>query len=54
MKYHINEEEIRFSFNSDVYDALAKIVEVYEQKGIAITPEDIEQASEWFELHFFN
>ena len=44
-------QDIQSQLNSDVYNALTDVL--YNYSDTAITKEDIEQALEWFELHFF-
>ena len=46
-------EEYNPQLQSDVYNALADIVFEYHNKGITITPEQMQYAFEWFDVHFW-
>lgn len=51
------EESLKEDYNpqlrSDVYNALADIMFKYYNKGIKITPEQMQSAFEWFDVHFW-
>ena len=49
----LKEDVDRNSFKSDVYNALADVMFKYHLKGNDPTPEELSEALEWFELHFF-
>lgn len=40
-------------FNSDVYNALARVMQKWDRKGIQPSEEDMDKAYEWFSLHFY-
>lgn len=46
-------EDYNPQLNSDVYNALADIMFEYYKKGIKITPEQMQAAFEWFDVHFW-
>ena len=49
----LKEDVDKSSFKSDVYNALADVMFKYHLKGNDPTPEELSEALEWFELHFF-
>lgn len=46
-------EDYNPQLQSDVYNALADIMFKYYNKGIKVTPEQVQQAFEWFDVHFW-
>lgn len=40
-------------FNSDVYNALSKVMLKWDRKDIQPSPEDMDKAYEWFSTHFY-
>ncbi len=46
-------EDYNPQLQSDVYNALADIMFKYHNKGIKVTPEQVQQAFEWFDVHFW-
>lgn len=47
------DEDYTSDLRSDVYNALADIMFKYHNKGIKVTPEQVQQAFEWFDVHFW-
>lgn len=47
------DEDYTSDLRSDVYNALADIMFKYHNAGIDITPEQVQQAFEWFDVHFW-
>ncbi len=46
-------EDYNPQLQSDVYNALADIMFKYHKKGIKVTPEQMQSAFEWFDVHFW-
>lgn len=47
------EEDYTSDLRSDVYNVLADIMFKYHNKGIKVTPEQMQSAFEWFDVHFW-